>query len=330
MFDNPNITMDNAVLEPPREMEELVRTIGSGRINFKDTTILKSFGDTIGITVNDNATLNIEGGTHKGLWVCTYSGFIPIESANNPATISISGNVNSQMLSITHSICKGWTPLNRRQHNMKLQGSWSAYKAELWGNLGINMTAPAHKETASYGTDSAPGWFQDDMPAIVMRNVRLAFNLEELVTTGTPDERDSVFVESLTLSQKLLKSGAAIRQFCALMDTHKDESCRCGLYYSLLLIREPLAIAYYLRHNPALAHLEPEPLQAISESMLEDALREKLFSLTPVTGAVKVRYVSAGRFESAVKKYGVENINLFWSEYPDGGAHVLEAYMGKQ
>lgn len=329
MFDNPNITTNNTVLEPPREMEKLVQAIGDGRINFKDTTILKSFDYSKGITVNDNATLNIEGGTHKGLWVCTYAGFIPSQSVNNPATISIIGNVNSAELTIIPNICAGYTPLNRRRHNMKLQGSWSAYSVKLWGNLGINMTAPAHKETASYGTSSAPDWFQDDTPAIVMRNVRLAFNLEELVTTGTPDERDSVFVESLTLSQKLLKSGTTIHQFCALMDTHKDESCRCGLYYSLLLIREPLAIAYYLRHNPALAHLEPEPLQAISESMLEDALQEKLFSLTPVTGAVKVRYVSAGRFESAVKKYGVENINLFWSDHPDGGAHALEEYKGK-
>lgn len=329
MLDNPNITMDNAVLEPPREMEEVIKGIGNGRINFKNTTILKSFDYSKGITVNDNATLNIEGGTHKGLWVCTYAGFIPRQSVNNPATISIIGDVNSVELTIIPNICAGYTALNRRRHNMKLQGSWSAYSVKLWGNLGINMTAPAHKETASYGTSSAPDWFQDDTPAIVMRNVRLAFNLEELVTTGTPDDRDDVFVESLTLSQKLLKSGTTIHQFCALMDTHKDESCRCGLYYSLLLIREPLAIAYYLRHNPALAHLEPEPLQGVSESMLEDALREKLFSLTPVTGAVKVRYVSRGRFESAIKKYGVENINLFWSEHPDGGAHVLGEYMGK-
>lgn len=328
MFDNPNITMDNAVLEPPREMEELVRTIGDGRINFKGTTILKNSGDSIGITVNDNATLNIEGGTHKGLGVCTYSGFIPHESVNNPATISIIGNINSEKLVITPSVCRGYTPLNRRRHNMKLQGSWSAYSVKLWGNLGINMTAPAHKETASYGSGSVPGWFQDDTPAIVMRNVRLAFNLEELVTTGTPDDRGAVFAGSLTLCQELLKSGTTMHQFCALMDTHKDDSCRCGLYYSLLLIREPLAIAYYLRHNPALAHLEPEPLQAVSESMLEDALQEKLFALTPVAGAVKVRYVSRGRFESAIKKYGVENINLFWSEYPDGGTHVLELYKG--
>ena len=111
MFDNPNITTDNAVLEPPREMQELVRTIGDGRINFKDTTILKSFGDTIGITVNDNATLNIEGGTHKGLWVCTYAGFIPHESVNNPATISITGNVNSVELVIMPSVCQGSTRL---------------------------------------------------------------------------------------------------------------------------------------------------------------------------------------------------------------------------
>lgn len=330
MFDNPNITMDNAVLEPPREMKEVIKGIGNGRINFKDTTILKGFDGWWGaITVNDNATLNIEGGTHKGLTVCTYTGFIPDQSVNNPATISITGNVNSEELVIMPSVCQGSTPLNRRRHNMKLQGSWSAYKVKLWGNLGINMTASAYKETASYGASSVPGWFQDDTPAIVMRNVRLAFNLEELVTTGTPDDRDAVFVESLNLSQKLLKSGTTVHQFCALMDTHKDESCRCGLYYSLLLIREPLAIAYYLRHNPALAHQEPEPLQAISESMLEDALREKLFSLTPVTGAVKVRYVSAGRFESAIKKCGVGNINLFWSDHPDGGEHILEEYKGK-
>lgn len=329
MFDNPNITTDNAVLEPPRDMKEVIKGIGNGRINFKDTTILKSFDYSKGITVNDKATLNIEGGTHKGLWVCTYAGFIPSQSVNNPATFSIVGNVSSEELIIMPSVCQGYTPLNRRRHNMKLQGSWSAYKVKLWGNLGINMTAPAHKETASYGTSSAPDWFQDDTPAIVMRNVWLAFNLEELVTTGTPDDRGAVFAESLTLSQKLLKSGTTIHQFCALMDTHKDESCRCGLYYSLLLIREPLAIAYYLRHNPVLAHLEPEPLQAVSESMLEDALQEKLFALTRVAGAVKARYVSRGRFESAVKKYGVENINLFWSDHPDGGAHVLEEYKGK-
>lgn len=319
MFDNPNITMDNAVLEPPREMEELVRTIGDGRINFKDTTILKNSGDSIGITVNDNATLNIEGGTHKGLWVCTYSGFIPIESANNPATISISGNVNTQMLSITPSTCKGWTPLNRRRHNMKLQGSWSAYKAELWGNLGINMTAPAHKETASYGTSSVPGWFQDDTPAIVMRNVRLAFNLEELVTAGTPDDRDAVFVESLTLSQKLLKSGTTIHQFCALMDTHKDESCRCGLYYSLLLIREPLAIAYYqLAHKERAANL-PSTFQGVTPAMLEDSLNKRVLDSKKVSSEEmgkrinRIAYLGEKKLDKRFKKHGVQYARSLWS-----------------
>lgn len=332
MLKDSRITAWNTRLEPPNEMENSIRVIGTtGRINLKDTTLIayNTFPRNCEIVVNHNATLNIEGGVHKGLDIVTYKGFTIDRRFDNPFTINILGNINSYMLSITHGNCLGETMLNYRRHNMTLEGDWSAYGVNLWGNLGINMTAPTYKEALASGKERVPDWFNDTTPAVVMRSVDIAFNLEEIVTAGSADNRQDVFEAAHKLAVQVINSGATIHRFCALMDIHKDESCRCGLYYSLLLLLDPLAIAYYIRHTPALAHLMGATVVNIPPGMLEDVLRERLFALVPHGDAYedavgKVRHASTPRFKAALKKQGVENINLLWSTNPEGGQWFLD------
>lgn len=332
MLKDSRITAWNTRLEPPNEMENSIRVIGTtGRINLKDTTLIayNTFPRNCEIVVNHNATLNIEGGVHKGLDIVTYKGFTIDRRFDNPFTINILGNINSYMLSITHGNCLGETMLNYRRHNMTLEGDWSAYGVNLWGNLGINMTAPTYKEALASGKERVPDWFNDTTPAVVMRSVDIAFNLEEIVTAGSADNRQDVFEAAHKLAVQVINSGATIHRFCALMDIHKDESCRCGLYYSLLLLLDPLAIAYYIRHTPAQAHLMGATVVNIPPGMLEDVLRERLFALVPHGDAYedavgKVRHASTPRFKAALKKQGVENINLLWSTNPEGGQWFLD------
>lgn len=332
MFTDYRITALNAKLEPPVEMADSIRVIGStGRICLKDTTLIayNTFPRKCEVIVNHDATLNIEGGVHKGLDIVTYKGFTIDRRFDNPFTINIRGNINSYMLSITHGNCLGETMLNYRRHNMILEGDWSAYGVNLWGNLGINMTAPTYKDASVYDKERVPSWFDDNTPAVVMRGVNIAFNLEEIVTTGSADNRRDVFQEAHKLAVQVINSGATIHRFCALMDIHKDESCRCGLYYSLLLLLDPLAIAYYIRYTPALAHLMGATVSDIPNGMLEDALQERLFALVPHSDAYedavdKVRHASTPRFKAALKKQGVENINLLWSTNPEGGQWFLD------
>ena len=332
MLKDSRITARNTRLEPPNEMENSIRIIGTtGRINLKDTTLIayNTFPRKCEVVVNHNATLNVEGGVHKGLDIVTHKGFTIDRRFDNPFTINIRGNINSYMLSITHGNCLGETMLNYRRHNMTLEGDWSAYGVNLWGNLGINMTAPAYKEASASDKERVPDWFNDNTPAVVMRSVNVAFNLEEIVTAGSAGNRQDVFEAAHKLAVQVINSGATIHRFCALMDIHKDASCRCGLYYSLLLLLDPLAIAYYIRHTPALAHLMGATLADIPTGMIEDVLQERLFALVPHSDAYenavdKVRHASTPRFKAALKKQGVENINLLWSTNPEGGQWFLD------
>lgn len=196
MLKDSRITARNTRLEPPNEMENSIRIIGTtGRINLKDTTLIayNTFPRKCEVVVNHNATLNVEGGVHKGLDIVTYKGFTIDRRFDNPFTINILGNINSYMLSITHGNCLGETMLNYRRHNMTLEGDWSAYGVNLWGNLGISMTAPTFKESSVYGKERVPDWFNDNTPAVVMRSVNVAFNLEEIVTAGSAGNRQDVF-----------------------------------------------------------------------------------------------------------------------------------------
>ena len=81
-----------------------------------------------------------------------------------------------------------------------------------------------------------------------------------------------LFYDSSYATQALVEGTYKVHQFCVTPEVHALETCRCGLYYPLMLLGEDLAVLYYMLANPRLADYVPDAVSSLPKSFLEDEL----------------------------------------------------------
>jgi len=101
----------------------------------------------------------------------------------------------------------------------------------------------------------------------------------------------ALFYDSFHAANTLLEGAYKVHQFCVAPEVHAFETCRCGLYYPLMLFGEDLAVLYYILANPSLAECVPDAVSSLPKSFLEDelnALFSKRFYNTDYGGGVYI------------------------------------------
>ena len=219
--------------------------------------------------------------------------------------------------------------------NLHLRGTWSMCNTQLWGNLGFDL------ETANEITlnnlwgypGKSPEWllvngYPERVPEVIFNDVQPDYSLWQLVARlgAERDVVEKVYCNTLKAARQVLNSGCTINQFCAFKDAHYRPSCRCALYYPLLLELNPLALMYFLDAGVHTKQYVPELYASIPRAQVEDTLNAAI-SKRPVklthteygaeifeapVGAKAVRKVTRARFDKFLKEAGVEKASLLW------------------
>ena len=220
--------------------------------------------------------------------------------------------------------------------NLHLRGTWSMRDTQLWGNLGFDL------ETANEITlnnlmkrpdDESPVYlladgYPEKVPEVIFNDVQPDYSLWQLVAClgAERDVVEKVYCHTLKAAQQVLESGCTINQFCAFKDAHYRPSCRCALYYPLLLELNPLALMYFLDAGVHTKQYVSELYNSIPRAQVEDTLNTAI-SKRPVklthteygteifdapAEAKAVRRVTRARFDKFLKEAGVEKASLLW------------------
>lgn len=207
---------------------------------------------------------------------------------------------------------------------------------QLWGNLGFDLETSNEitlNNLMKRPDDESPVYlladgYPEKVPEVIFNDVEPDYSLWQLVTY-LDTERDAVekvYCNTLKAAQQVLESGCTINQFCAFKDAHYRPSCRCALYYPLLLELNPLALMYFLDAGVHTKQYVSELYNSIPRAQVEDTLNTAI-SKRPVRltrteygteifeapmEAKAVRRVTRARFDKFLKEAGAEKASLLW------------------
>lgn len=206
------------------------------------------------------------GGTHDKLKITTYA---PTDIVN----VHIEGDITTNSVTINPG------------SNVTLKGSWKLDGACFSGNLSANVESLKSDEVYKEEHYYAP-----------MEDV------QKVWADGRIGR--SLFYDSFHAANTLLEGAYKVHQFCVAPEVHTLETCRCGLYYPLMLLGEGLAVLYYMLANPSLAECVSDAVSSLPKGFLEDALNalfSKRFYDTDYGGGA---YISSD-LEYTLARYGI-------------------------
>lgn len=206
------------------------------------------------------------GGTHDKLKITAYA---PAGTVN----VHIEGDISTSCVTINPG------------SNVTLKGSWNLEDACFSGNLSANIESLKGDEVYAEEPRYAP---MEDVQKVWVDG-RIGRIL---------------FYDSFHAANTLLEGAYKVHQFCVAPEVHTLETCRCGLYYPLMLLGEDLAVLYYMLVNPSLAECVPDAVSSLPKGFFEDelnALFSKRFYDTDYGGGV---YISSD-LEYALARYGL-------------------------
>lgn len=170
--------------------------------------------------------------------------------------------------------------------NLHLRGTWSMRDTRLWGNLGFDLETSNEitlNNLMKRPDDESPVYlladgYPEKVPEVIFNDVEPDYSLWQLVTyLGTErDAVEKVYCNTLKAAQQVLKSGCTINQFCAFKDAHYHPSCRCALYYPLLLELNPLALIYFLDAGVHTKQYVSELYTSLPRAQVMDALNSAI------------------------------------------------------
>lgn len=206
------------------------------------------------------------GGTHDKLKITTYA---PTDIVN----VHIEGDITTNSVTINPG------------SNVTLKGSWKLDGACFSGNLSANIE--------SLKSDEA---YREEHYYSPMEDV------QKVLADGHTGR--ALFYGAFYVANTLLEGAYKVHQFCVAPEVHTLETCRCGLYYPLMLLGEDLAVLYYMLVNPSLAECVPDAVSSLPKGFLEDelnALFSKRFYNTDYGGDP---YISSD-LEYTLARYGL-------------------------
>lgn len=210
--------------------------------------------------------ITVIGGTHDDLKITTY---VPDGTVN----VHIEGDITTNSVTINPG------------SNVTLKGSWNLEDACFSGNLSANIESLKSDEVYKEEHCYAP---MEDVQK-VWADGRIGRVL---------------FYDSFHAANTLLEGAYKVHQFCVAPEVHTLETCRCGLYYPLMLFGEDLAVLYYMLANPSLSECVPHAVSSLPKGFLEDelnALFSKRFYDTDYGGGA---YISSD-LEYTLARYGI-------------------------
>lgn len=244
--------------------------------------------------------------------------------------VDISGNICTYAAYVYSNQDYSGSFMHDASHlNLHLRGTWSMRDTQLWGNLGFDLETSNEitlNNLMKRPDDESPVYlladgYPEKVPEVIFNDVEPDYSLWQLVTY-LDTERDAVekvYCNTLKAAQQVLESGCTINQFCAFKDAHYRPSCRCALYYPLLMEADPLAIAYYqLAHKERAANL-PVTLQGVTPAMLEDALNKRVLDSKKVSSEEmgkrinRIARLGEKKLDARFKKHGVQHARSLWS-----------------
>lgn len=183
--------------------------------------------------------ITVIGGNHDDLKITTY---VPTGAVN----VHIEGSIHTKSVTINPRC------------NLTLKGTWKLDGACFTGSLSANIEALKSDEAYTEEHYYAP-----------------VEDVKEIWAIGHVSR--SLFYDSSYATKALLEGAYKVRQFCVAPEVHALETCRCGLYYPLMLLGEDLAVLYYMAVNPLLTEYLSDAVTSLPKSFLEDELNA-LFS----------------------------------------------------
>lgn len=186
--------------------------------------------------------ITVIGGTHDKLKITTYT-------PDGTVNVHVEGDIHTKSVTINPRC------------NLTLKGSWKLDGACFTGSLAANVESLKSDETYKEEHYYAP-----------VEDVKEAWRDGYILSM--------LFYDSSYATQALVEGTYKVHQFCVTPEVHTLETCRCGLYYPLMLLGEDLAVLYYMLANPRLADYVPDAVSSLPKSFLEDelnALFNKIF-----------------------------------------------------
>ena len=178
--------------------------------------------------------ITVIGGTHDKLKITTYT-------PDGTVNVYVEGDIHTKSVTINPRC------------NLTLKGSWKLDGACFTGSLAANVESLKSDETYKEEHYYAP-----------VEDVKEAWRDGYILSM--------LFYDSSYATQALVEGTYKVHQFCVTPEVHALETCRCGLYYPLMLLGEDLAVLYYMLANPRLADYVPDAVSSLPKSFLEDEL----------------------------------------------------------
>lgn len=179
------------------------------------------------------------GGTHDKLKITAYA-------PDGTTNVCIEGDICTNSVTINPG------------SNVTLKGTWKLDGACFTGSLSANVESlksdEAYKEEHYYSPIE---------------------DVQKVWADGHIGR--ALFYDSFHAANTLLEGAYKVHQFCVAPEVHTLETCRCGLYYPLMLFGEDLAVLYYMLANPSLSECVPHAVSSLPKGFLEDELNT-LFS----------------------------------------------------
>lgn len=249
--------------------------------------------------------------------------------------VDISGNICTYAAYVYSNQDYSGSFMHDASHlNLHLRGTWSMRDTQLWGNLGFDLETSNEitlNNLMKRPDDESPVYlladgYPEKVPEVIFNDVEPDYSLWQLVTY-LDTERDAVekvYCNTLKAAQQVLESGCTINQFCAFKDAHYRPSCRCALYYPLLLEMNPLALQYFIKAGAHTRELGVISVVGVTNTQLEDALNQLVlardvkrvryrYQRGRMEEPVKVvRRVTPARFEKFLKTAGIKESKMLW------------------
>lgn len=178
--------------------------------------------------------ITVIGGTHDKLKITTYT-------PDGTVNVYVEGDIHTKSVTINPRC------------NLTLKGSWKLDGACFTGSLAANVESLKSDETYKEEHYYAP-----------VEDVKEAWRDGYILSM--------LFYDSSYATQALVEGTYKVHQFCVTPEVHALKTCRCGLYYPLMLLGEDLAVLYYMLANPRLADYVPDAVSSLPKSFLEDEL----------------------------------------------------------
>ena len=135
-------------------------------------------------------------------------------------------------------------------------------------------------------------------------------------------------------TENLSQSGVTVETFCIAPKIHNSDSCHCGMYYPLLLLRHPLAITYFIKAVDGLEKHVPEAYSNLTwaqlTQMLNNVNERNDYLIDKIADELGVNIdedsLSARLCETLKRDYGLHDLTLLFGELkPEMKADITRA-----